>query len=72
MHFMEPVGSLAHSQAPAPVLILSRIKPTKQQLKNQTHSSLTEILIQTSDMTDITAFPISRATDAIIMLSHRH
>jgi hypothetical protein len=69
---MEPVGSLAHLQAPAPVLILSHIKPTKQQLKNQTHSSLTEILIETSDMTDITAFPISHATDAIIMSSHHH
>jgi len=72
MHFKEPVGTLAHSQTPAPVLILSHIKPTKQQLKNQTHSSLTEILIETSDMTDITAFPISRATNTIIMSSHRH
>jgi hypothetical protein len=37
MHFMEPIGSLAHSKAPAPVRILSQIKPAKQlkkQLKN--------------------------------------
>jgi len=70
---MEPVGSLGHSQAPAPVPILSQIKPDKQfkkQLKSQTHSNLTETL--TSDMTNITAFPISHATDAIILSSHCH
>jgi hypothetical protein len=73
---MEPVGSLAHSQAPAPIHILSQIKPSKQfkkQLKNRTHSSLTQILMETSDMTNITAFPISYVTDAIIILSsHFH
>jgi len=72
---MEPVGSLGHSQAPAPVPILSQIKADKQfkkQLKSQTHSNLTETLIETSDMTHITTFPISRATDAIILSSHCH
>jgi hypothetical protein len=49
---MEPVGSLAQSQVPASVCILSQIKPAKQfkkQLKNYTHPSLTEILIETAN-----------------------